>query len=292
LIVPSDTLQLVFDAAANTEAPRRLTPTPSVARDLYLRSGNRCAFPGCNQPLMTSEGVLVGEIAHIEAAMPGGPRFRDSMTNEERRAFENLLLVCATHHTVVDTDPDRWSVDALRDLKKTHEAVYTGAVDRLRSTVGDITEGTSWQSPVNLGRLSHVASLNAEELAADIEVLNDFARRLSELPIGARSVLAVIVARGNPKSPWGDAEVAIPLPLLEQIVDCSKGDLRNYLAVLEHVGLVVIDDPYDEPLQVVARNSTPGIGWPVMTDLHAIADADASVIRRVIIDLDFTVFDS
>lgn len=290
--MPCDTLRLVFDEVANTEAPRRLTPTPKDARDLYLRSGNRCAFPGCNQPLMTSEGVLTGEIAHIEAAMPGGPRFRDSMTNEERRAFENLLLLCATHHTVIDTDFDRWSVGALRDLKKAHEAVYTGAVDRLRSTVGDLTEGTPWQSPANLGRLSHAASLNAEELAVDIDVLNDFARRLSELPVGARSVLALIVARGDPKSSWGDAEIAIPLPLLEQIADCSKNDLRDYLAVLEHVDLVVVDNPYDEPLQVVARNSTRGIGWPVMTDLHAIADADASVVRRVIIDLDFTAFDS
>ena len=111
------------------EMPQRLTPTSSVARDLYLRSGNRCAFPGCRQPLMTQDGVLVGEIAHIEAALPSGPRFRASMTNEERRAFGNLLLMCGTHHTIIDKDIARWTIERLTELKKAHEAIYTGAVD-------------------------------------------------------------------------------------------------------------------------------------------------------------------
>jgi hypothetical protein len=48
---------------------------------------------------MGEDGILVGEIAHIEAAMPDGPRFRKEMTNEERRAFANLLLLCGVHHT-------------------------------------------------------------------------------------------------------------------------------------------------------------------------------------------------
>ncbi len=92
------------DHEQNSEIPRRLMPTASVARDLYLRSGNRCAYPGCDQALMTADEVLVGRIAHIEAALPGGPRFRASMTNEERRSFENLLLMCGTHHDVIDAD--------------------------------------------------------------------------------------------------------------------------------------------------------------------------------------------
>ena len=51
------------------ETPRQLMPVYQVARDLYLRSGNRCAYPGCSQPLMTADGVLAGETGHIEAAL-------------------------------------------------------------------------------------------------------------------------------------------------------------------------------------------------------------------------------
>lgn len=59
------------------EAPKRLRPTAETARKLYLLSGNCCAYDGCSQPLMTPDGVLVGEIAHIEAAMPGGAVFEE-----------------------------------------------------------------------------------------------------------------------------------------------------------------------------------------------------------------------
>ena len=57
------------------EAPKRLAPTSEVARELYLKSGNQCAFPGCEKVMINSEGTFIGQICHIEAAMPDGPRF-------------------------------------------------------------------------------------------------------------------------------------------------------------------------------------------------------------------------
>ena len=81
---------------------------------------------------MGSNGVLVGEIAHIEAALPDGARFNPTMTNKDRRAFNNLMLMCATDHTTIDADFETWTVEVLTELKKKHEAVYTGAIDQLR----------------------------------------------------------------------------------------------------------------------------------------------------------------
>ena len=50
---------------------------------------------------MDEEGNFVGEICHIEAAKMGGERFRAEMSDEEnRRSFENLLLLCHRHHVV------------------------------------------------------------------------------------------------------------------------------------------------------------------------------------------------
>jgi hypothetical protein len=57
------------------EKPKRLTPTKDTLRELYLKSGNRCAFPGCHKALFNSKGVFVGQICHIEAAESGGQRF-------------------------------------------------------------------------------------------------------------------------------------------------------------------------------------------------------------------------
>ncbi len=264
-----------------------------VARDLYLRSGNRCAHPACNEPLMRSDAILVGEIAHIEAAMPTGPRFRASMTNEERRGFSNLLLICANHHTVIDADPDTWTVAKLQALKAAHEAIYTGTIDRLRSTVGDITQGTPWQPATNLGMLPYIGKLGPDEIAGSIEVMNGFACRLATVPVGARSVLALVVSHGNQIASTSSAEVAILWPLLQQVADCSLQELRDYIAVLEHAQLAWPYDPEDGTVSlVVAGNSTPGNGWEIMVELKEIAGSDNAVVRRVLVDLDFTAFDT
>lgn len=62
---------------------------------------------------MRSDGVLVGEIAHIKAALPDGARFDDDMSNEQRRAEANLLLMCANDHTAIDSDATSWPVSTL-----------------------------------------------------------------------------------------------------------------------------------------------------------------------------------
>ncbi len=61
---------------------------------------------------------MIGRICHIEAAQPDGKRFNHAMSNEERRSFNNLLLLCGDHHTVIDSDEDRYSVTHLRQMKQ------------------------------------------------------------------------------------------------------------------------------------------------------------------------------
>lgn len=62
----------------------------------------------------------LGEIAHIEAENEGGPRFNPSMTSEQRNAVDNLILLCPNHHTEIDLDLHRYSVQRLRDLRDNH----------------------------------------------------------------------------------------------------------------------------------------------------------------------------
>ena len=66
----------------------------SVLRQLYLLSGNTCAFTKCGQVLIDAAGDFVGEVCHIEAAEPGGQRYNPASTNEERRGARNLILIC------------------------------------------------------------------------------------------------------------------------------------------------------------------------------------------------------
>jgi len=95
---------------------------PSVAtiKRLFGVSGNRCAFPKCNAPLVDGEKV-VGKICHIKAQNPGGPRYDPNQTAQDRHAYGNLILMCGRHADVIDADEDAYTVERLQRMKTDHE---------------------------------------------------------------------------------------------------------------------------------------------------------------------------
>jgi hypothetical protein len=90
---------------------------------LFAKSGNVCAFPGCNEEVVTNRQILVGQICHIEAANPGGPRYNPNSNDEERRAFENLMLMCYKHHRETD-DVASFDTQRLKAIKAAHEKLH------------------------------------------------------------------------------------------------------------------------------------------------------------------------
>lgn len=84
-------------------------------------SGNMCAFPDCESALVQTNGTITGEICHIRAQSPGGPRFDSAQAETERQAYENLILFCGQHHKVVDEEHRLYTVDILERMKADHE---------------------------------------------------------------------------------------------------------------------------------------------------------------------------
>ena len=94
---------------------------------LFTLSGGECASPGCNTPVIalpteTSDARVIGEICHINALNPKGPRGTTRQTEAELNAVVNLIVLCPTHHTLVDCQPETYTADILREWKQTHEA--------------------------------------------------------------------------------------------------------------------------------------------------------------------------
>jgi hypothetical protein len=101
----------------------RLPVLESTVKQLY-GSASMCAHPTCDEPLLRwIEGfdtpVLNSGIAHIRAASPLGARYDKAMTDEDRRAFDNLVLLCLPHAEEVDLKAlaDRYPVETLRQWK-------------------------------------------------------------------------------------------------------------------------------------------------------------------------------
>ncbi len=78
-------------------------PSSETYKILYVRSGNECAFPGCNHPIFNDDGLYIAQLCHIKAANVGGHRYDENQTDEQRRAPENLLFMCHRHHKETDS---------------------------------------------------------------------------------------------------------------------------------------------------------------------------------------------
>jgi len=95
-------------------------PTSATIKRLFAHSNNHCAFPRCTSKIVQG-GAIVGEICHIKASAPGGPRYDARQSPEDRHAYENLILLCANHHTVIDDDTEAYTADRLAKMKRDHE---------------------------------------------------------------------------------------------------------------------------------------------------------------------------
>jgi hypothetical protein len=120
------------------EKVKRLQPTEDTLRELFLKSGNLCAFPDCDNIMMNARGVFIGQVCHIEAADEGGERFNPDMTNEQRRHVSNLMLMCYPHHRETN-DVDAYPVAKLKKMKQDHEGRFSNPDRAILEKLADRT---------------------------------------------------------------------------------------------------------------------------------------------------------
>src|SRR6266851_9980471 len=106
-------------------------------RILQIRSGNRCAFPGCGALLLKpgpfgTRPIIIGEIAHIVSETPEGPRGRHVLPAGDHNKHTNLLFLCSAHHTEIDAKPEVYTVEHLRQMKQDHEISIETAVTQAK----------------------------------------------------------------------------------------------------------------------------------------------------------------
>lgn len=101
----------------------RTSINEQVRMKLWAVSGGRCEI--CNRLVYSDTHYGVdgnfGELAHIHAVSPNGPRHKYGMTCDEKNDIAKLMLLCEEHHHLIDTNPENYPDDFLVRKKLQHE---------------------------------------------------------------------------------------------------------------------------------------------------------------------------
>ena len=175
-----------------TEEPKRLEPTKETIRELFAKSGNICAFTGCNRLMIDEDGTFIGQICHIEGVK--GERFNPKMTNEERRAPENLMLMCHEHHIKTNNE-QIYTVEVLQKMKEEHERKFLNPEDAILLTFNDHTEDRIVKRPQNLKKFFNILNYKEDEQRGILETLNKVIDKLEKIPENVLYEYAAIIDR-------------------------------------------------------------------------------------------------
>ncbi len=267
------------------EDAKRLTPKTNVTRELYLKSGNNCAFPGCPKPIINNDGIYVGQLCHIEAAESGGPRFNPDQSNEERRRYDNLLLLCYDHHQITN-DEEKYPISKMKDIKNVHEAKFAKIIDDISSSIIDKTLLNELDSSKNLLKINKICKwdLNEAQLKETLQDFRIFEGQLCNLTRDTRKVLSVLIVQAAKFSN------RIHLYELEKLISIDKVLLSEYLQILEKYKLIALDefDKYGKQL-VVLSDLLPG--WNILADLYEFSLVAEISLDDIIVDMNLSHLD-
>lgn len=122
--------------------PKRTTIPPKTRYILWARAAGRCEYRGCNHSLIGdlisgNEDPTFGFIAHIVADSPDGPRGDPIRSPQLSSDINNLMLLCADHHKLIDVDkPEEHEEDVLLAMRAAHEKRIrnVGEIDYVRAS--------------------------------------------------------------------------------------------------------------------------------------------------------------
>ncbi len=135
-----------------------------IYRALLARSGNKCAYPDCPNPIVSVANVYVAQLCHIESGAVKGERYNGDLKEEEVNGYDNLMFMCLKHHIVTD-DVDTYTVDILKKMKYTHEEKYV-------------------ENPFHID-MSHIYALKkeAEDFWTKVEAINNSEHLIPDLKV-------------------------------------------------------------------------------------------------------------
>lgn len=247
--------------------------------------------------MMDANGVFVGEVCHIEGAEPGGERFNPAMTNEERRAFSNLMLMCHDHH-VITNDVTEYTVARLQQIKADHEKRFSRPDRAMLEQFKDWTTTDQLMDAKNLKRMDHVLGwgLNEDSLRESVKELNEHLARLRRVPANVRQFIGSVAARMHRMRDTravkigdlhGSSILANDVRDALRISESAIVELMQQAHSYQLGYLDVDEDPLMGGTQTMIQLFDFRSGWPFYVDLAEFCEVTQTSIDVFTVDLEF-----
>lgn len=157
---------------------------------LYTKSGGRCAI--CNKYLIDlGYGVNIGEMAHIVGwtNKEKSPRGVSTLPLDKRNIEENLILLCAEHHKIIDDKKalEEYTVERLISHKNEHESrihhltnlhkdsdsVVLRMLGNIRGVAVELSQENARQAVYNIDKkfARFIDSFDKQSIEIDLSVL-------------------------------------------------------------------------------------------------------------------------
>ncbi len=100
--------------------------SPKTRLQIAKRAGWLCSYPPCRESTVgaTSDGngeIDLGEACHITAAAPGGPRYDENISPQDRTSPKNGIWMCRLHARAIDSTDPQFTVELLHEWKRQAE---------------------------------------------------------------------------------------------------------------------------------------------------------------------------
>ena len=235
---------------------RAMAISQKTIKLLWANAAGRCAFPDCGALLCMPESgkaapYTIGEMAHIRGEKRGANRHDPSQSTEQRDGYANLILLCPTHHTLIDKPENAaaYSVNLLLNMKLQHNR---DVEDRLKKTayknkreVAKTVYSLLAQNHAvfnNYGPRSEIARKNPESDAHAVWL----SMRLSTIVPNNRRISEITAANANLFS-------AKEQPVLAAFEVHSKGYERWVQDETSYEGVVRFPAEFDKLMTELAR---------------------------------------
>lgn len=230
--------------------------------------------------------------------MPGGERFNGYMSNEARRSFENLMLMCYPHH--IETNKEHiYSTEKLKIIKAEHERIFSdidGAVAKISSSIIDYTTLHKPNEAKSLKRLMSTLygsdQRSTNEVLADLTEFNDGIKDLALLSPDARKYLSISLSRAkNETGIYGrnTGKIYFDPSEIQRVTGIQRQAEFSLMNELESAGFIALGEDYSgrEWPYFIFQNSECNF-WEL---IHEFCQKENIKISDLVNDMKFSILD-